>query len=252
MDKDTSLTFTNRNVKVGNFTLNVRSNNKTDHRVVILVHGIGVSEKYFRPLADQLSSSYSVMSIDLPGYGESKKPTRALNLDELAEILAQFIRQENIINPVVIGQSMGCQIVARLGLIADLTLYKLILLSPTINKAERTASLQFFRLMQDSLKEPFIVNRIIISDYMKFGFMRFLKTQRYMIKDKIEVFLGQCLQPILIIRGENDKVVPRKWSKYLVGVLKNGFLIQIKDGPHNFQFTHSKDVAKICINFIEN
>lgn len=251
MAKDTSAVFSTRNVDVGKFVVGARSSDSTNRQVVILVHGIGASEKYFRRLADELSSRYNVVSVTLPGYGETKKPPHALRLDELVEVLAQFIRQEHVARPVIIGHSMGCQIVARLGVVNDLALDKLILLSPTVNNKERTAPLQFWRLLQDTFREPLVSNLMLLSDYIKFGPLRYLKTQRHMIADTIETYLAQCTRPTLIVRGGRDKIVPSDWVEFLRATLKSGSLAEIKAGPHNFQYTHAREVARLCTEFIE-
>ena len=49
---------------------------------IILVHGLGVSSRYMRPLAELLAAERSVYMIDLPGFGRSEKPRRALNIAE--------------------------------------------------------------------------------------------------------------------------------------------------------------------------
>lgn len=250
VNEETSI-FTSRHVAVDGYSIDVRSNTRAGRKTLILLHGIGVSEKYFRPFADVLSSRYNVISLTLPGYGETKRPSRALNLDELARVVEQFILQENITRPVIIGQSMGCQIVARLGLMSTLKIDRLILLSPTVNNTERTAPLQFLRLMQDALREPLAVNLILVVDYLKFGFVRYMQTQRHMIADALETHLAKCKYPTLVIQGERDKIVPRKWAKLLEATLENGSLSQIKSGPHNFQFTHPEESAKLCVDFIE-
>ena len=72
-----------------------------------------------------------------------------------------------------------------------------------------------------------------------------------MVVDKIETYLAKCPLPTLILRGERDKIVPRDWTVFLNTVLEKGFFVEIKAGPHNIQYTHPKEVADACINFIE-
>lgn len=240
-----------RSVEVGEYTINVRENTNASAKVVILLHGIGVSERYFRRFADALSMTYRVMNLTLPGYGDTKKPSRALDLDELAAVVAQFIRQENIVKPIVIGQSMGCQVASRLSVMDGLSIDKLLLISPTINHKERSAPLQFFRLLQDTLREPLTVTLILVVEYMKFGVWRYMRTQRYMINDRIETYLAQCTVPTLLLRGERDKIVPKGWVEFLRTILQNGSITEVASAPHNLQYTHPKEAAQLCNDFIE-
>lgn len=55
---------------------------------VVLVHGLVVSGLYMVPTAERLSHFYRVFVPDLPGFGKSDKPARAMNVTELADALA--------------------------------------------------------------------------------------------------------------------------------------------------------------------
>lgn len=243
--------FTGQNVPVDDYMVYTRSNNRKSAKTIILVPGIGVSERYFRPFAEYLANNYNVVSINLPGWARTKKPSRALDLDELATILARFIVQQQIAKPILIGQSMGCQIVVHLSAKQQVEIDKIILLGPTINKYERTRPLQLLRLMQDGLREPFAVNWILLTDYIKFGALRYLATQNYMMRDKIEETIIQCSQQALIVRGTRDKIVPKKWVEFLASKTMKASVKEVTGQPHNLQFTRPEELTRICMEFIE-
>ena len=56
---------------------------------VVLVHGLGLSGRYMLPVADRLAPRYPVYLPDLPGFGDSAKPARALDVSGLADALAE-------------------------------------------------------------------------------------------------------------------------------------------------------------------
>jgi pimeloyl-ACP methyl ester carboxylesterase len=243
--------FSNKTVLVDSFELMVRSNNISSAQTIVMVHGIGVSEKYFRPLAEVLSVNYNCILLNLPGYGETKRPDKVLKLEEQAGLLAKLFEQESIVSPIVIGHSMGCQIVSRLAASHSYDIKKLILLSPTVNARERSSMLQSFRLLQDSFKEPLKMTLMIIQDYFKFGMLRYLVTQRYMIKDDIEASLALCTVPVLLVRGEIDPIVRRDWAVSLHDLVKGSELREIKNAPHNFHYTNPSQTGDVCTNFIK-
>jgi len=246
-----SPTFVTRSVKVNGFTIQVRSRGNVERKTVLLIHGLASSEKYFRRLAYMMTEKYCVVSINLPGYGDTKKPSRALNLDELTDVTAQFIRQEKIRKPIIIGHSMGSQIVARLCSVTNLPIDRIVLLSPTVNLKERTAPQQLLRLLQDIFREPLDVNLLQLFDYIKFGPIRYLRTQRFLMKDRIEESLVKTSQPVIILCGARDKIVPLDWVLFLSSIPANGSFVDIKGGAHNIHYTHPKDVFAICSHFIE-
>ena len=62
---------------------------------IVLVHGLGVSGRYFESLGNELARSFRVSIPDLPGWRTSERPRRALTLDELAEVLAELAGQQD-------------------------------------------------------------------------------------------------------------------------------------------------------------
>jgi len=103
-----------------------------DRKTVVLVHGIGVSSAYFIPFAEQLKEIYNVIALDLPGYGRSPRPPRPLKLEELTDVLYAYLQDNNLTGSVVIGHSMGCQLVAMLCKKDKLAADRAILLAPTV------------------------------------------------------------------------------------------------------------------------
>src|SRR5215213_12031128 len=81
---------------------------------VVLVHGLVVSSRYMIPVAERLASYYRVYAPDLPGFGKSAKPPRALDMPELADFLDAWMQAISLESAVLIGNSMGCQVIAHL------------------------------------------------------------------------------------------------------------------------------------------
>jgi pimeloyl-ACP methyl ester carboxylesterase len=76
---------------------------------LILVHGLGLSRRCWRPVREQLEQHHDVVAVDLPGFGESPPlpdgdtptPTR------LADILEHEIGRLGLVAPTVVGNSLG-------------------------------------------------------------------------------------------------------------------------------------------------
>lgn len=74
---------------------------------MVLVHGVGVSGDYFMRLAEELSWTQEVYVLDLPGSGDTLKPTRPLDIAQLAQVTEEAIVRLQLDRPVLVGQSMG-------------------------------------------------------------------------------------------------------------------------------------------------
>lgn len=238
---------------IGEQVIGVRqSAEKTNGPVILLIHGIGVSSRYFLPLAAKLSETHTVIAIDLPGYGKAPKPVKPLDVTELAFITSAFINKHALNNVVLIGHSMGCQIAAHVSLVVPTSVSKLILISPTVNKDERNVFMQGMRLLQDTFLEPLRVNLIIFSDYIRMGIIRYLRTSHYMVHDHLEKTLTRTSTSTLIIRGQKDHIAPRRWVELLQHLAAESSLVEIPNGPHALHYHYAKQVSKLCEDFIRN
>jgi pimeloyl-ACP methyl ester carboxylesterase len=241
-----------RRIKVGELVVDVCSNFGNKRQAILFVHGVGVSGRYFLPLALVLAKTYNVYVLDLPGYGKTPRPLHALSITELSNAVDDITIHYKLHRPVLVGQSMGCQIVAELVKKNPRKYKKMILLGPTVNRKERTLFMQGLRLLQDTLREPFRLNYIIITDYFRMGIRRYLTTSKFMINYKTEKALLYCYLPTLIVRGSKDKIVPHEWAQYLNAKIRNSELKEIPGSPHNCHYVYPEQVAKICSDFIKS
>jgi pimeloyl-ACP methyl ester carboxylesterase len=248
-----SLLLPKERVKAGNYFIDVRrSLYKNARQTIVLLHGIGVSGTYFLPFAEILSQKYDVRILDMPGYGKTPRPPHALSPSELADIVADYLRDTKVSQAVIVGQSMGCQTSAQFAIRYPALCKKLILIGPTVNRWERNLFVQAMRLLQDTLHESIKVNIIIFSDYLRMGVFRYLKTSKYMIADRIDEYASKIPVSVLIIRGSKDKIVPYRWVSYLADQMKRAIVVEIADAPHVVQFIKPKELYLKCEDFLEN
>jgi pimeloyl-ACP methyl ester carboxylesterase len=245
-------TLVTQRMTIRGYEVDVHMNHASkDKKAIVLVHGIGVSGRYFFPLASELIRNYHVVIIDLPGYGKTSKPKDVLSIAELAMIVTGVSHQLVLHKPIILGHSMGCQIVAH-AVKQESKLYsKMILIAPTVNANERTLLMQALRLTQDIFFEPIRAGVIIFTDYMRMGLHRYLVTCRYMLNDRIEETLADCKPPILLVRGQNDVIVPSTWIQELHH-LTPSLVCEIADAPHAVQLKSPEFLADICHDFIES
>ena len=75
----------------------------------VLVHGVAVSSRYFRPTAAELSRLGQVYLVDLPGHGAAPDPHRDVSIADHAAVLAHFLDEQQVdmldrvLVPAVIG-----------------------------------------------------------------------------------------------------------------------------------------------------
>ncbi len=106
---------------------------------VVLVHGLGVSSRYMRPLARHLATDLRVHAPDLPGFGRSGKPRRVLSIPELADWLAAWMEAAGLRRAALVGNSLGCEILVELVLRHPERVERLVLQGRTPEPGARTA-----------------------------------------------------------------------------------------------------------------
>ena len=218
----------------------------------VFVHGLGVSSRYFEDLAAELAPHGKIWLVDLPGYGSSPKPPRDrdVTIDDHARVLGIVLDAAGIATPVLVGHSMGCQVVSKLAAQRPQLSDRLVLLSPTINPARRSRWMQFFDLLRDFWREPPRADAFGLYSYFFTGRVRYyLKQIPHMISDPVEQRLAVIKTRTLVINGERDPIVPQVWAEQVVRLLDHGRL-EIVPGAHVIMYTAPREIAALMRGFV--
>jgi pimeloyl-ACP methyl ester carboxylesterase len=83
---------------------------------VVLLHGIGHSRHAWDPIVELLAQHREVVTVDLPGHGDSPLPRGdgPLGVEELTDLIEQFLVDAGIDGPLVVGNSLGGAIALEL------------------------------------------------------------------------------------------------------------------------------------------
>jgi pimeloyl-ACP methyl ester carboxylesterase len=216
-------------------------------RSFVLVHGIGVSSRYFHPVAERLAQSGEVFLIDLAGYGSAPNPRRDVSIALHAGVLRTFLARAGIVNPVLVGHSMGTQVVTKLACDAPQVSDRLVLIAPTVNPPDRRFSTEAINLMRDMAHESMRANLIVASDYLfRCGIPYFAAQMRHLLADRIESRLPAIEVPTLVMRGDTDPIVPRDWCETVTELLPAGTFTEVI-GPHIVMHSDPVRVAALIV-----
>lgn len=216
---------------------------------VVLVHGIGMGQQYFGLLRAELSNAFDVVALDLPGFGRSPEPSRSLSMPELADLLADALEALVPTPCVAVGHSMGAQLVAELAVRHPQLVDRLVLISPTVNPAERSAWKQGLRLLQDLVNDPPYVALIGARLYLQAGPRWYLRKLRTMLEHDLRPLLPRIAQPTLVIRGDRDRVAPEAWVEEVAASLPDGRLRIAEGKGHEAMMTGAEPVARMIREF---
>jgi pimeloyl-ACP methyl ester carboxylesterase len=195
--------------------------------VFCLVHGLGVSQRYFEPLARVLG-------------GEQLRPELREPLS-IVELAAQL--ESTLTGPaVVIANSMGCQIASAVALRRPELVEALVLVGPTVDPGARSAVRQALRLARDAWFEPPRLTGLVLADYVRAGPRRLFSHARFALADAIEERLPEIQVPSLVLRGVHDPLCPESWGQQSAALLRTR-LVTIAGAGHAVHYSHPEEVA---------
>ena len=77
---------------------------------VLLLHGWGCSNEIFKQIQAVLATSYKTYNFDFPGFGKSDEPTEVWGTEEYTRMVEQFVKENHIERPALVGHSFGGRI----------------------------------------------------------------------------------------------------------------------------------------------
>ena len=222
------------------------------HTLVIL-QGWGTDMSVYESISSFVvseSPDYRVIRLDLPGFGETKEPESAWNLDEYADFLIRFFSALSIEKCILLGHSYGGRIIIKLSSRdrkdIPFEIEKLILLDSAGLKAKKTFKQKCSILRYKFLKKVFQNDFVhqLAPDMIDLWFSRqgsadyrnstpIMKQAMVMA---INEDLSDCLSRIpyetLLIWGEKDTATPLKDGERMNALIKNSGLSVIKNTGH--------------------
>jgi 2-hydroxy-6-oxonona-2,4-dienedioate hydrolase len=217
---------------------------------IVLVHGQIVSSRYMVPTAERLGAYGPVFAPDLPGFGKSAKPGRALTVVQLADSLAAWTKAVGLGPVVLLGNSVGCQVAVDFAVRFPERVDKLILVGPTMDPNARSAFKQAALWLVNATREPLPLAPIVIRDCLDAGLRRASLTFRYALADRIEQKLPRVRVPALVVRGSRDPVVPRRWAEEATALLPRGRLVVLPGAAHSANFSAAGQLVAAVRAFV--
>ncbi|MFH8406967.1 alpha/beta fold hydrolase [Streptomyces sp. NPDC018019] len=220
---------------------------------MVLVHGLGLSGRYFVPLARRLAAGgASVVVPDVPGNGRSRAAARrAPDVGQLADALARLHRQWSLGPSVLVANSVGCQVVAALAARHPHLVSRLVLVGPALEPGI-CGWRQFGRLVADVPKEPVGLLPLAAFDYLVTGPLRCAASFHHALRDAAESFeanLSQVRAPTLVVRGTGDTIASGTWTRRVADLVADGHAEDVPGVAHAAHYSAPDAMAVLIEKF---
>lgn len=232
------------------------------------LHGFCEDSTIWESTISHLSKTHTCISIDLPGFGKSKK-LEFQSIPEITDAVFQILRHEKIESPIIFGHSLGgyiaCEYASNhpqgiygLGLIHSTSMADNKLKKENRNKAvnfiKRHGTSDFFQLFIKNLVAK--SNRLLINDKL-IKVIQNTPTKSVingmnamMNRSDRRYLLSQLDCPILFILGDKDEHYPKNEIFNQASECKLAQVNIIKNSGHLSMIENQKAFLSAAQNFL--
>jgi pimeloyl-ACP methyl ester carboxylesterase len=253
---------------------------------VVLLHGLGATSASFLPTIWELSRDHHVLAVDLPGFGESDKPVRALDAPYFAGWVTSFLDAMGLDRAHLVGNSMGGRIALEVALSAPDRVNKIALLAPSLAWRRYRFGAKLVRLLRPELAVlplPMLHRLVVVGIRTMFAvpdrvsdgatagaadeFVRIFATPRGRIAffhALREIYLEEphggtgfwdrlptLSRPALFIFGGKDPLVPHRFLRHVARAVPTATCEVLDDCGHVPQFEHPAHTSARIRAFFE-
>lgn len=217
---------------------------------LVLVHGIGMGRKVFADLVRRFEDDSLVVAVDLPGYGEAPEPARTPTIERMADLVAAYLRRLNRGPVILLGHSMGTQVVTEVAVRHPDVVGRLVLVAPTVDRHHRHAFTQLVRLGRDLFGESGKVLLLGTREYLRAG-PNLRRKMTAMLVHRPEDAYPRITAPTLVIRGELDAVVPQEWFDEVAAAIPVATTFGVEGHHHETLIRTAEPVADELRRWLE-
>jgi pimeloyl-ACP methyl ester carboxylesterase len=231
---------------------------------ILILPGWGNTRSTFTNIINNLLDDYSIFILDYPSFGNSKNINKELTIYDYAELINNFIKDNNINNPIIIAHSFGGRITSLLVTKYKLKVDKIILIDVAGIKRRKKLKVyikeRIYKLLKKLSiflpkikKEAYIQKLLAVfasNDYKNIP-RELQKTFQNIIREDLRKYYKQISNETLLIWGEDDKDTPLKDGIYLNKVIKNSALIVYKNSGHYSYLNNIYKTNLIIKSFIK-
>ena len=222
---------------------------------LVFIHGWGGTSEIFKPLYYFLKD-FEIYDLDLPGFGKTPIE-KTMTLKDYADFVYEFLEDNKIERPIIIGHSFGGAVATKLALLYPDNISKLILVDASAIRRPRRKMILLEKIMP--ILKPIIVGKlkqIIIkllkfdkTDYAQIKSRELKETFKNVIKENLQPYLFEIKSPTLIIWGEKDKITPLADGQLIAKTIPGAKFAVIKNAGHFVFLEKPEEFVKLIKDF---
>jgi len=246
---------------------------------LIFIHGLAGCMDNWIPNLSYFSPKFRTVALDLPGFGLSEKKDFNYTINFFAETVFELLEKLKIKKPVLIGNSMGGQIVLNFALNYPQTPAGLVLVDPSgVQKfspllkllAKMLSQINIYNLPLSQVVLKRLILRLFYSEnsYVHLLYENALQRSQdedfpFLVRTTLRCIhslvadtplekIQNIKTPTLILWGENDKATPVSGAYFCKNFIKNSQLVIFPECGHLPQLEKEEEFNKQVETFINS
>ncbi|MCR0262629.1 alpha/beta hydrolase [[Clostridium] innocuum] len=214
---------------------------------VVLLHGWGQNQYMMKFLQDHLCDSFTVVNLDLPGFGESEEPRTVWSVDDYATFLHELLMHMHLTRVIFIAHSFGARIALRYAY--RYPVEKMVLTGAAGIQAKRGLSYHIRVKTYKLLKRLHAAPAMGSSDYQGASpVMRGVLVAS--VEDDLRPLLKDIATETLLVWGERDMATPLWMGRVMEEELPDAALVVLPKEDHFAYFHLSIQFCRIVDAFL--
>lgn len=230
---------------------------------IVILHGWGLHGGVYGELKKLLEKEgFKVFIPDLPGFGKEPLRSQTMMFDDYVSFVDEFLKSKKIVKPIIVGHSFGGRVALKYAFKYPERVNKLVLAgTPVIRsrvfkrKISRIFSIaggQLFRFLPKTTKD--FLRKLLYSlvgewDYYKAGPLK--QVFKNIISEDLVSYAKNVKIPVLLVWGENDRVVPVSDMKKIVKIIPHATFLIVKDAGHKLPYEKPEAFVKAIKQFLQ-
>ncbi|MEV1292040.1 alpha/beta hydrolase [Pseudonocardia sp. NPDC049635] len=214
------------------------------------VPGLGLSVQGWAPTLSRLGPGRGTAAVALPAFGAPARRGTALDPATSAERLLGHLDDLGTGPVALLGHSASCQVVVEAARSAPDRVTALVLVGPTTDPAARSWASMVRRWVRTVRGEPLHQVPQLLRDYAHSGLAGFVRALDRSRRHRIEQMLPALEHPVLLVRGDRDRLCPRGWLDRLAERPAPTSIRTVPGAAHMAPLTHPDELAAILRPFL--
>lgn len=214
---------------------------------VLFLQGWGTNIELYKKLTNKIAEKHRIIALDLPGFGKTKEPDRAWNIDDYTDFILEFIKLKKLDNLILMGHSFGGRIIIKLmSRKREFKVEKIVLLDSAGIKAKTSLKKQIKqkcfkickKLLRTSIGEKFFPGKVEKMQ-RKYGSADYRKASPIMrqvlvktINEDLTELLSNIDVPTLLVWGDQDTATPISDAHLMERLIPDSGLVILKNTGH--------------------